>query len=130
VRRLELHACGIEDLEIDIQQHRHVVIILPHAHVVPDMVLSSIQLRLALGAAPPSISLVQLPCCKFIKHDQVCGTSPNVEFVDLSIATTRRTVRVWSDISQIAVAAKAIRTGDEKCILFRQQFGNKAKFLV
>jgi hypothetical protein len=127
VRRLELHACGIEDLEIDIGQHRHVVIILPHAHVVPDMVFSSIRLRLVPGAPPPSISLVQLPCCKFIKHDQVCGTSPDVEFVDLSIATTRRTVRIWFDISPIAVAVKAVRTGDEKCILFRQKFGNKAK---
>merc|ERR1712187_146743 len=77
IERLHLVALPIEEfaLDVDPELDLHIVFVLPHAHVVPDMALGSLRLDGAAAAAGklPSISVVQMPCCSYIKHDTVCG---------------------------------------------------------
>ena len=121
VKRLELHACGIEQVLVSLPAHKHLVLILPHAHVIPDVALSST--LISPGQPLPTISVVQLPCCKFIKHDRVCGLTPDLEYTDMSIATSRRLVRVWQDIGAVAASCRAYQTSESpRRPPFRQDF--------
>merc|ERR1711972_979738 len=66
VDRLELQPAPIEDVLFDIDPDlvRHIVIVLPHAHVVPDIVLGSFRFSdeaVARGNLP-EISMIQMPC--------------------------------------------------------------------
>jgi len=121
VKRLELHACGIEQVLVSLDAHKHLVLILPHAHVIPDIALNST--LISPGSPMPSISIVQLPCCKFIKHDKVCGLAPDLEYTDMSIATSRRVVRVWRDIGPAATSSHAFQTSKSAWTApYRQDF--------
>ena len=95
-------------VEIEPSTDKHVVIILPHAHVVPTAALAAISLAaVSAHASPPTakpngshdrdlgrgqgqdqgqdrqptISVVQLPCCKFTKHDTMFGARADFEYV-------------------------------------------------
>ena len=78
-----------------------VLVLLPHAHVMPDVALACLRFEgEALSAAPPTaIAVVQLPCCKFDWHDTVVGVKPDVEVLDARICARARCVRVWRDVS-------------------------------
>ena len=83
----------------------HVIIVLPHAHVTPDDALRCLRFDEAALAAQvkdstrPTISVVQLPCCGYVFHDQALATSPDADFMDARIATSARCVRVWKNVS-------------------------------
>jgi hypothetical protein len=76
-----------------------VVLVLPHAHVTPDEALACLRFEGALGPRPPTISVVQLPCCGFVWHDSVCGLPPDHDALDARICASARAVRVWRDVS-------------------------------
>ena len=83
----------------------HVVIVLPHAHVTPDDALrclrfdaASVARHVAEGRTP-TISIVQLPCCGFVWHDLALGAPAELDYLDARIATSARSVRVWSDVA-------------------------------
>jgi hypothetical protein len=106
-------------VEIDSARDRHVVIILPHAHVVPTAALAAVSLTAASAidqgqGRKPTISVVQLPCCKFTKHDTMFGARADFEYVDYGIAAHRRCMRVWRDVGGMAVAAKAVAVDGSK----------------
>ena len=108
-------------VEIDPARDKHVVIILPHAHVVPTAALAAVSLTAASAidqgqgrGRKPTISVVQLPCCKFTKHDTMFGARADFEYVDYGIAAHRRCMRVWRDVGGMAVAAKAVAVDGSK----------------
>merc|ERR1712113_1205429 len=61
----------------------------------------------------PAISVVQLPCCRYVKHGTVCGLPPDVEYDDEWMLTDASTVRVWRDVSAAAIDVHALRIGDQ-----------------
>lgn len=115
VRRLHLEPCTVQQAEVKVAAKKkcaRIVIILPHAHVLPDVALGS--LHFPDGATQsdlPQISVVQLPCCHIEKHEQVCGQLPDVQYVDDCICGFARAVRIWRDIVPAAVEAGALRLG-------------------
>jgi len=101
VQRLELQALTMEEVQLEVAAtDKHIVVVLPHAHVVPNHSLRSF--RLSCGARLPSVTVVQLPCCGMKRHTEVCGHSPDVEYQDRCICTPERDVRVWRDVSESA----------------------------
>lgn len=126
VERLELLALPVERAVIDVKRcDRHVVILLPHAHVVPDLSLGALRFDMDPGLETtssaqtdgplPSISVVQLPCCSYVKHDTVCSSPPDVTYLDERICCAKhgkREVRVWKDVAGQAVALRAVRLGE------------------
>ena len=110
----------------------HVVIMLPHAHVTPDIALAC----LCFDAPPPgnrdegcadqtegphaqppqpTISIVALPCCAYVYHNTALDQPPDVDFLDARIATSARAVRVWRDVSpRFDFRASARRRGVPK----------------
>jgi len=118
VERLELLRLPIEQAIIEVPSGiSHVVVILPHAHVVPDASLGALRFDEAAETGRlPSLSVIQIPCCSYVKHDTVCNQPPNVEYIDENICGKThggaRAVRVWTDVCQEAVAARAVRLGD------------------
>jgi len=107
VSRLELHARPMEEVQLDVGPDvRHVVVVLPHAHVVPAATLRS--LILEPSTPLPSISVVQLPCCGMKRHTQICGLEPDVEYEDKCICTPERGIRVWKDVSSAARETKTL----------------------
>lgn len=125
VQRLEMLALPIENALITIRPDvKSVVLILPHAHVVPDLALGAFRLESEASSSGnlPSISVVQIPCCKYVKHNTVCGAMPDVEYVDTSICGHthgKRTIRVWADVAGLAVSLRAVRIGDRVALSHR-----------
>ena len=92
---------GGSDVLLPLVRGGKVLVLLPHAHVMPDVALACLRFEgEALGAVPPTtIAVVQLPCCKFDWHDTVVGVKPDVEVLDARICARARCVRVWRDVS-------------------------------
>jgi len=118
VQRLEMLSLPIESVVLDVAPScTRVVVILPHAHVVPDLALGALRLDedAISGGQLPTISVVQLPCCKYVKHNTVCGATPDAEYLDECICGRthgKRTIRVWADVAAAAVSLRAVRLGD------------------
>jgi len=101
IDRLEVEACKVEETEVALPPDcRHVVLILPHAHVTPDEALKCLNFTACVASgSKPTISVVQLPCCGFVWHDTALGLAANKVWFDPRIASGCRTVRVWPDVS-------------------------------
>jgi len=110
IDRLELHAAKIEAVSLQINPaHTDVLVLLPHAHVVPNVALGA--LRLEAGHSP-RVTVVQVPCCNYEWQDRVAGLDADDTFTDHSIASSRRRVRVWRDVFAAAVACDVIFDGE------------------
>jgi len=123
VDRLELAAVPVADFSLKVTPNhdRCIVLVLPHAHVVPDIALGALCLEEAavdLGEVP-RIAVVQLPCCSFEKHNQICGKPPDLEYVDDFICSDKRTVRIWKDIAPAALVAQALHVGSRPVLTQR-----------
>lgn len=120
VQRLEMLATTLEQaaIAVNAERDRHVVLLLPHAHVSPDAVLGSLRLSRAAVAAGriPDIAVVQLPCCSYAKHKTVCGLPPDTEYVDVAICGSKhgsaRAVRVWRDVAHEATRLQLTGTSE------------------
>ena len=111
VSRLELHAARIQDVRVDVDPaHEHVVVVLPHAHVIPNQALASLAFRAggAGGRRRCTLSVIQMPCCNFEWHDRVCGLAPDAEYCDVAVASRRRRMRVWRDVMEAALRLRAV----------------------
>jgi len=121
IQRLELLPQPVDQVVLDIDpiHDKQILLVLPHAHVVPDTALGSLRLP-EKAAIPwnalPRISVVQLPCCSFAKHRQICGRDPDEEYIDERICGFANTVRVWHDIAEPAVALRAVRVGNDRLL--------------
>jgi hypothetical protein len=100
-RQEERQSAAAGDVSVPLPPGGKVLIILPHAHVMPDVALACLRFEgAALAAAPPAaVAVVQLPCCKFDWHDTVTGVRPDVEVLDPRVCARARCVRVWRDVS-------------------------------
>ncbi|MES1909618.1 MAG: hypothetical protein MHM6MM_002329 [Cercozoa sp. M6MM] len=98
--RIESHSDIIENVTIDVDASEvdTVVLFHVHAHVDPDVSLRSLRFS-NCGDTPPRIVVVQLPCCDHTWRDKVCGTLPDVCYVDDAVASAQRCVRLWRDVS-------------------------------
>lgn len=112
IRGLQLMPYPVEDVTLDVHEglEKHVVLILPHAHVVPETALSRLRFgseSLAQGSLP-TISVIQLPCCSFVRCNRIWGQSPDVEYEDDCICSddrmTPRNIRVWRNVTPAGVA--------------------------
>ena len=110
-------AAGQRHVNLPLSASGHVVVVLPHAHVTPDDALAALCFHLSPSVPPcvecegssataaaaatcaPTLSVVQLPCCGYVHHDQALGHAPAVDFLDARIAAPARAVRVWPDVS-------------------------------
>jgi hypothetical protein len=110
IQRLEWFGEKIQDITIDVsEEEKHVVIILPHCHVVPDTVVASFRLKEGQHA---TFSVVQMPCCHWVWHNQICGVTCDEEYMDGGVGSTARTMRVWKDVSQQLIQKKAVQIGN------------------
>jgi hypothetical protein len=104
IHRVWIAAAKIQDITINITDDtEHVIVMLPHCHVVPDEALRSLQIQgptapdeapiscprdpNALAATVAALSLsaipvvvVQMPCCRYVWHDTVAGLPPDVTY--------------------------------------------------
>jgi hypothetical protein len=103
IRRVWIAAAKIQDIAINITDDiEHVVVMLPHCHVVPDEALRSLTFQglnatdktttgcpssadlaattAALSLADIRVVVVQMPCCRYVWHDTVAGAPPDVTY--------------------------------------------------
>lgn len=122
VERLEMLTVPLKQVVLDLDPVRdhHLVIVLPHAHVVPESVLKSVRTdtKAVVDGTLPSISIVQLPCCSFAKYKTICGATPDVENSDDCICSERHgrehLVRIWKNIASAAVNSHILQQRDSK----------------
>lgn len=119
IHRLELRAKKIQDTVVDVDpRDSSIVLILPHAHVCPNVALACLQFPAQASLRPlPRIVVVQLPCCDYEYHDRCVEMPPDHEYSDMAIGSSRRLVRIWRDVASAAVAAKAVGMGNAKAIV-------------
>lgn len=133
IKRLELLPKAIQDVSFDLESDpaRHVVMVLPHAHVLPDVALGSLRVgELSPTSSPvPTISIVQMPCCNIEKHGSVCDLLPDVSYVDECVCGYARAVRIWKDASQAAVETSALVIGDRPT-LTHQRVAQRVRSVV
>ena len=98
IDRLWVASAKIQDLEITIDT-KHVVVMLPHCHVVPDDALRSLRmLPSSTDGTKQHLSVLQMPCCAYVWHDKVQGSPADVTFEDTAVAASCRIIRVWRDV--------------------------------
>jgi hypothetical protein len=112
VARLQLSSKRIQDCTFEVDDEKHVLLVLPHAHVSADVALGSLHFK--PGVPLPTISIVQLPCCWVLWHEQVCGKHADKSFKDPAVFATARCVKVWQDVSADAVTHRAVGIGDQR----------------
>lgn len=105
IHHLEVQKEKIQDVQFSISGRKHVVIILPHAHVTPNMAMASLNIT---SKESTTISVIQMPCCDYEYHDRVCGLDPDEQYTDYCIGSTRRVVRVWRDVFEAALANASV----------------------
>ncbi|CAK0838251.1 unnamed protein product [Prorocentrum cordatum] len=114
IRRLELVPRLVQDVVVDLEDgsESQVVLVLPHAHVVPEVALSRLRLggQLLSQGNLPTVSVIQLPCCTFVRCNRIWGQAPDAEYTDECICSddrmTPRTVRVWKNVTPAGIACK------------------------
>jgi hypothetical protein len=142
VTRMEVVAEKVEDavVHVDPATTRRVVIVLPHAHCVPDVVLQCLRFPAAHAPAGPSadgppapdppavsISIVQLPCCWLVWHETICGLYPaDTAYMDSAVFASARSVRIWHDVAP-AAASPGART---QAVWFGERAPNTAQLLT
>ena len=98
IDRLWVASAKIQDLEISTDTE-HVVVMLPHCHVVPDGALRSLRMTPSSPeGTTPRLSVLQMPCCAYVWHDKVQGSPADLTFEDTAVAASCRTIRVWRDV--------------------------------
>lgn len=111
VERLHLIPFPVEkvDITVDTSLDKHVVMLLPHAHVVPENALKALRFTRDVDVEDgiPTISLVQFPCCKYVRYNTVWGRPPDLDFTDECILSDKRSVRVWYDVAEAGMQVKA-----------------------
>lgn len=116
VERVWLAAARVADVTIDIESNdSHVVVLLPHCHVVPDDALRSVRLCARLAGSPrPTITVVQMPCCQYVWHDRCAGELADETYADAGVAAAARTIRIWRDVGARAVASGLVSAPGEE----------------
>jgi len=111
LERLEVVPRCIQDVCIDVTQAgcSQIIVALPHAHVAPEEAVKQLRFPIAWlrQRTLPKISVIQVPCCKFVKRDRIWNCVADEEYVDEDMLTQERCVRVWHDVSAIGLAARA-----------------------
>jgi hypothetical protein len=121
IARLELEPVRIQDVIVDIDavRDRSVLIILPHAHVPPNMAIASLRVTFGSdggggGSSDVQIAVIQMPCCGYEYHDRCVGLDPDIVYTDDAVGSSRRVIKVWKDVSAAALKHRGVHIGDSK----------------
>lgn len=102
VDKLTTYRARVQDIQIPVQSHQRVVVVMWHCHTSLSDALSCLQFenqpyQLDDPSLRKRVAVVSCACCNFdqVQSHMPDGSSPNHQFEDVAVPGLMRTVRVW-----------------------------------